>query len=81
MISVWKCPKCKSANKFGESEECTSCKFNLGYFDGDITALISEMDEADLNRQVNSHINPQVLKEEERVGEEEWFCEFCSNKN
>lgn len=37
ILSVWKCPTCATPNEFGASEQCSSCKFNLNYFDGDIT--------------------------------------------
>jgi hypothetical protein len=76
-VSAWKCPECKFLNKFGESEDCSSCKFNLNYCE-DIAACLVEMKQSEFDKQVKEH---KIKPKDEPIKDNDWMCEFCTTKN
>ena len=76
-VSLWKCPQCLRLNKFGESEKCIECKFNLGFID-DLTACMVEMEEKAYLELSQSKTKKQ---EAPALKEDEWICENCRHVN
>lgn len=80
MLTIWKCPQCKTLNELSGSHDCTNpkCNVNVGMID-DLAACIMEMKENDFKKKVKG--DEQEPEEEKPIASDVWICDNCLEKN
>ena len=77
MVTIWKCPECKTLNEFGDSHDCANpkCQVNVGLID-DLSQHIMELEE-DIFRRSTLPSDVPEPEEEKPLMDDEWICDKC----
>ena len=77
MVTIWKCPTCKTLNEFGDSHDCANpkCQVNVGLID-DLSQHIMELEE-DIFRRSTLPSDVPEPEEEKPLMDDEWICDKC----